>query len=93
MAKLISSDGLVVIVSPTKKKFTLKQIYKLIKCDYVQIVNTRQGIMFVDEDGKLSNSGCEYNEVATKIAFPNGEDTIVGNAFLCSKEELSKGFF
>ena len=73
-----------------KTNFNLKELYKLIDCDTIEVVYLSNGdLMIIDENGKLLEK--RYNDYATKILRtnnPENRDFIVGDALICSSSEL-----
>ena len=91
MARLYKVTGEDIDVFPRKKDkgFTLDELYELIECDTVEIVDLSNGkLMVLDEEGKLK--GSKLNFFATAIYQSNTGviDNIVGNALVCGKGEV-----
>lgn len=92
-ATLIKTDGTVVEIEPLNgETFELQELYKLLDCELVEVVNLRrsENILIIDEEGKYSQKF--INEAATVIArnaqgiYPTGY--IVGDAILCHSDML-----
>tara|TARA_B110000285_G_C15066608_1_gene585490 strand:+ start:145 stop:441 length:297 start_codon:yes stop_codon:yes gene_type:complete len=97
MAKLIkvskegiSNQKLEKVEPENKTNFNLKELYKLIDCDTIEVVYLSNGdLMIIDENGKLLEK--RYNDYATNILRtnnPENRDFIVGDALICSSSEL-----
>lgn len=61
----------------------LKTIYNALECDTIEGVRIREGVMYIDEEGKLKEN-VKINTVATFIARKYGQlgDWIAGNALI-----------
>lgn len=61
----------------------LKNIYNLLGCATIEGVFLTDGVMYIDEEGKLKNQP-QINYLATLIArkYGNLNDCIVGNALI-----------
>ena len=87
-ATLYTTDGGVRPVTPENgKDFKLEELYKLLKCDLVEVVYlNRTQIMIIDEEGKL-RSEPKVNQKATVIAWKymaiHPKDVVVGDAIVC----------
>jgi len=70
------------------KLFKLKEIYKLINCSIVEFIYLKNQILIIDEEGKLNNK--PVNDIATYLfrKDKNIHDFIVGDALLCSLDEI-----
>lgn len=105
MAKLLSTDGTSKEISPANGKyFTLKELYTLIGCQWVEVVYLNNAayhegdedsdIMIGDEEGRLCDNPIE-NPEATRIYREswspnhNGVTNIVGNIVLCKSKEFN----
>lgn len=88
-AKLIKADGTVREIEPANGvSFELDEMYDLLGCEVIQIVESRinDNILIIDEEGKFKE-GAELNILATTSArtmqcLADG-DYIVGSAILC----------
>jgi hypothetical protein len=73
------------------KNFKLKELYDMLDCNMIEVVNlTSCQIMIIDEEGKINDS--PYNDMATyyfRKANPENRDFIVGNALVCSSDDLN----
>lgn len=92
MATLIRPDSTTQVVRPANgTDFTLDELYRILNCTTVEAVYLPDGrIMVIDEDGKFSKP-LDVNPEATKLGFKAGiatSDYIVGDALVCSNEEL-----
>ena len=87
-ATLYTTDGGERPVTPENgKDFKLKELYKLLKCDLVEVVYLNSNlIMIIDEEGKL-RSEHKVNQKATMRAWKHmaihPKDVIVGDAIVC----------
>jgi len=92
MAKLLTVDQEEITIQPKNGKgFSLKELYRHIGCEFVQLVDlNHKEYMVIDEDGKLNGSA--YNAAASVLAHQNKaihpSDCIVGNAIICDKSQL-----
>ena len=91
MAKVYRVNGNVEDVRPKNgKHFSLEEMYALIGCEWVEFVYLSNGIMVVDEEGKLNAK--EYNDKATAIASVDQAiclgDWIAGDALVCDNNEV-----
>ena len=93
MAVLIKPNGNVSVVKPANPEqgFTLDELYKLVECETVQMVNLLGNkTMWIDEEGKFREVH-EVNEMATTMLHKAGgmpDDYIVGNALICDEGEV-----
>lgn len=88
-AKLLFTDGREIEIEPMNgRSFELQEMYEILKCDKIEIVDLRgsEDILVIDEEGKF-NSENQINWAATRIARKNygiiPTDVIVGSAILC----------
>lgn len=95
----IGVDGSVKQIYPEKKDFTLQEMYKIIGCELVEMVQLSKGVeMWVDEEGLLKEHPIE-NTVATayyRKAYPHADPDellIVGNAIIQDKTKAQAFFF
>lgn len=87
-ATLYTTDGGERPAAPENgKDFQLEELYKLLKCDLVEVVYlNRTQIMIIDEEGKC-RAEPKVNKKATMLAWkhmaihPN--DVIMGDAIVC----------
>ncbi len=97
MATLIKPDGEQLSVTPKNEIFTLEEMYNLLECSCVQIIQLHDGrIMWIDENGKLKRHF--INPMATFInpkatvllEMAGGEpgDHIVGSALITDLNEI-----
>lgn len=92
MATVILTDSSRVVVSPADPEngFTLAELYALIGCTTIEVVNLADGRMMVaDEDGRSKR--LPVNLVATRLYQEAGGPTgwaIVGNVVICEHGEL-----
>jgi len=86
MAELIYPNGEALSLEPKNgKTFSLQELQDAVE-GYIEMVSTKDGRnMVINEEGKLK--GLEINHEATKLFAP-GVDVIVGNAVVCSSEEI-----
>lgn len=88
-------EALIVTASGTHRKvtpangthFSLQEIYKLLKCELVEIIRlSKNMIMVVDEEGKLKSEP-DVNVNASLIAMTHGAifigDKVCGDALIC----------
>jgi len=78
-------------ISPENgKNFKLDELYKMLDCKMIEIVNLSAcQIMIIDEEGKMNDA--PYNDMATyyfRKAHPKNHDFIVGNALVCSSNDI-----
>lgn len=88
MAKLYKTDGTIYTVNPSNgSDFTLEELQEMVG-GYIEILNLHNdNIIVVNEEGKLER--LPLNEAATKIIRLSGyADYIVGNALICTSEEV-----
>jgi hypothetical protein len=98
-AMLLETDGTLTELRPTKgKTFKLKQLYKAIGCEYIEVLAPQHGpyqgyIMVIDEEGKHAQRA--INPLATAIwyeTYPVAEyspvDVVVGPVLLMKSELL-----
>jgi hypothetical protein len=93
MAKLLTVDGKERVVSPANasRGFTLDEVYELLDCDLVQVVELGDGqAMIIDEEGKVYGRKGP-NPAATKLAQPYlmPGDEIVGHALVVGAGEFN----
>lgn len=90
MATLIKKTGEIETVTPTKKKFTLEEMYKLLNCESVEVIKMPGGTtMWIDEEGRLKTN--VLNLHATAILHSVGARAsvvIVGDALICDRGEV-----
>jgi hypothetical protein len=81
----IHSDGKVISVKPKNgKDFSLEELYEFTNGGPIEIVYLRDGrLMILNEEGKLKR--LPVNLRATQLY---GNDTIVGDVLVCSKEYI-----
>lgn len=86
---LIYPDGNVRYIRPEDgKQFTLEELYKLLDCELVQVIDLgcAHKILIVDEEGKFKENP-QFNLRATSIAYRfqriSISDRIVGKVMLC----------
>jgi hypothetical protein len=91
LAILVKANGSQSEVEPRdpEKGFTLEELYKMLECDCIQVVETDfpSLVMIIDEEGKLKTN--RVNWKATAI-FPgrHHNDMIVGHALICRHHEF-----
>lgn len=92
-AKLLKVSGEVMEIEPKNgRDFKLDELYKLLQCSLVEVINLNQDdIMVVDEEGKwVSNNIVNVN--ATKCAQENQAitswDYIAGDAIVCNRKMI-----
>lgn len=89
MAILIKPNGEQTKVFPSNGRFTLEELQSLVG-GYIEMLPLPNGKeMYINEDGK--SLGLQQNDVATGYGILAGiadDDFIVGNAVICSEEEL-----
>lgn len=85
MATIIYPSGEEKQIKPQKGTFTLKELQEFVEGFIEQIHLPGQRTMFVNEEGKLLN--LPFNEKASQI-YGHMNDFIVGNAVICSSDEL-----
>ena len=87
---VIPREDLVEVKPENDKTFQLKELYKLLMCDTIEVVYLNQNeIMIIDENGKLL--GKPLNDTATHIYrknIKNTRDFIVGHALVCNTNQL-----
>mgnify|MGYP001303404410 CR=1 FL=1 len=68
--------------------FKLKELYKLLNCDHIEIVETKFNdiIIVLDENGKLL--GKPKNTIATFMYKYGSSDPIVGAALICNRNQI-----
>lgn len=86
MATLIKTDGTVSEVVPANgKSFKLNELYGLLSCELVQVVELPgRKIMICDEEGWYNNGGI-VNRTACLLARGH---TIVGDVLVCQSKEF-----
>ena len=78
--RLIHEDGHTEIIMPANgSDFTLKELYKYIQCDIVEVLPCKGKILIVDEEGRLKNKS--INPYASLLT--DSIHIIVGKAILC----------
>lgn len=90
MAKLITPTGVTEVKPENGKDFKLDQLYRLLNCEMIQVVNLGHGnIMILDEEGKCKDVQV-YNLIATMKTrgILADDDVIIGNALICKSSEL-----
>lgn len=93
MAALILTDGSEREVTPRDRGcgFTLEELYRLIGCATVQMIELADGrFMWMDEDGKYRTE-LARNDRATKLLHEAGglrDDFIVGTVLVTSAGEI-----
>lgn len=90
MAKLYKTDGSVIDVSPENgTDFQLPELMDMVE-GYIEIpYYTENEVMVINEMGKVI--GLDINKKATELyrkAHPKNNDFIVGNALICSKNQI-----
>lgn len=92
-AKLMKVSGEVMEIEPKNgTDFKLDELYKLLQCSLVEVINLNQDdIMVVDEEGKWASNNV-VNVNATKCAQENQAilfwDYIAGNAIVCNRKMI-----
>lgn len=92
-AKLLKVSGEVMEIEPKNgTDFKLDELYKLLQCSLVEVINFNQDdIMVVDEEGKWASNNV-VNVNATKCAQENNAilfwDYVVGNAIVCNRKMI-----
>lgn len=81
-AELIKTDGTRKAIAPKGSSFELQELYALIGCDLIQVVNAGERILIVDEEGMLT--GRPINATASLLA----QQPIVGDVVLCDSDML-----
>lgn len=70
----MKTDGSWIGVTPAKKRFSLSEMYRLIECSCISIIDVKVNgwtfKMVIDDEGKLKASAA-LNEVATDIYCPD----------------------
>lgn len=95
MAKLIRPSGTEVDVSPASatRGFTLAELYNLIGCEIVQMVNLADGrTMWMDEEAKIRSGVAFVNAKATKLLAEAGGipgDEVIGPVLICEPGEIA----
>ena len=91
MATLIKPDGEQLSVTPKNEIFTLEEMYDLLECSCVQIIQLHDGrIMWIDENGKFKRH--YINPIATillKMAGGGPGDYIAGSALITDFSEVN----
>lgn len=91
MATLIKPDGEQLPVTPKNETFTLEEMYDLLECSCVQIIQLHDGrIMWIDENGKLKRH--YINPIATvllEMAGGGPGDYIAGSALITDTSEIN----
>lgn len=90
MATLIKQDGTKKEVEPNNgSDFQLKEMYELIGCSMIQIIEIGDQIMVIDEEGKFEPTP-HKNEKATELAsnYLFAGDYIAGDALVCESGEV-----
>lgn len=91
IAKLIRTDNSIIDVIPENGiDFKLDELHQLLSCDTIELVHPQNPLfantfLVIDENGKLKPS--IVNMIATVI-FGCPDDIIVGDALLCSHDQL-----
>jgi hypothetical protein len=96
MADLYHYEGGITKVEPRypDKNFRLEELYKLLDCTTVQVIQLRtKEIMIIDEEGKLRpDAKKKVNLRATRIYNANfgatDPDIIIGSALVCPKRNF-----
>jgi uncharacterized protein DUF3846 len=94
MALLIRTDGTITPIEPTDpaRGFQLEQLYSALGCSMIEVVNLRDGTIFIcDEEAKLDenhsmNIKATVHALHRQAIFPN--DYIAGPVILCRDDEL-----
>lgn len=90
MAKLYKTDGSVIDVSPENgTDFQLPELMDMVEGYIEAPYYTENEVMVINEMGKVI--GLDINKKATELyrkAHPESDDFIVGNALICSKNEI-----
>ena len=98
MATLLKTDGTSTEIEPANgKKFTCKELYKLLNCDTVEVIDLMYGtgpkddILIGDEEGRLIDEPIE-NPLATKLYRERWgvgkECNIVGDVIFCKNNQF-----
>lgn len=89
-ALLIKATGESSSITPKNgTDFTLKELYKLIGCDTIEVVYPLYDsdlIFIIDEEGKLK--GKDINYAATIMWGSAGYDALVGDVIVCHTSML-----
>lgn len=88
MAKIITTDGLEIEVSPKNgTDFSLEEMQKVVG-GYIEMYHISDMLMVINEEGKLY--GLPYNEKATKLFRESykTDDFIVGNVLVCDNNQI-----
>ncbi len=84
MAKIVKTDGTVTEVRPKNGiDFVLEELQEIVG-GYIEIVNIKDGLMVVNEEGKIKN--LPINKLATIIY--NRSDIIHGDVLLCDTDQI-----
>jgi hypothetical protein len=89
MGIIIKADYAVVLTRPKQgTHYSLEELKSFIGGGYIELVAMRDGWLVVDEDGRRKE--LPYNHHATVLYrhWINTQDYIVGDAFLCKKQEI-----
>lgn len=91
LAYLYRTDDTREKVTPKGEKFSLDELYELLKCELIEVVRLTPSInMIIDEEGKFTKS--EINGAATFVAHVveaiQPDDFIVGDVIVCNTEEF-----
>ncbi len=94
-ALLVRPDRSIESVRPENgKDFKLKELYKLIGCDSIEVVyydkliGGKEYIIIIDEEGKFKILPINYIVTSFWGKPQHLQDFIVGNAIICPKEML-----
>jgi hypothetical protein len=93
MATLIDADGTETRVSPrnAKKGFTLEELYLLLDCATVQMIEVGEGsMMWMDEDGKYRPELRRNNRGTALLQNVGGapDDYVVGTILITNPGEV-----
>ena len=92
MAKILYDDDRPAreVSPPDGISYHLKELYEWLECDYVDVVNLRDGrILIIDDCGKdckAVNDAATFEAHAAGVLFPN--DYICGSVLICKDEEF-----
>ena len=95
--KKLNSSFLIKSTGETKKikpknglNFELHELYDILNCKLIQLVNTVDGkLIILDEEGKLNEGWKEnINDKATKLYEYGKYDPIVGDVLICNNNQI-----
>jgi hypothetical protein len=88
--QLITPDGTITDITPMNgETFQLQELYELLECSYIEIVNSIDGRLIIcDEEGKLYNRA--YNEKASDLYKHgcNPGHELVGKVLFCKPSQI-----